>query len=375
VNLHVDIPTRAQIERLLESRSRFSVSLYVPTDPVSRDAAERIELKNLASEAARQLEQAGAARSDVAGIDSALADLIEDEEFWRYQARSLAIFVTPETLTTFRLPNRLLAAVEVSDRFHLKPLLRSVTFPQAAFLLALAQGSVRLLEIVADLEPTAVDVPGLPEDAADAVGKSSIQDRSPTRRIQGSEGRKVRLRQYAHRIDDALRPVLNGLDLPLILAAAEPMDSIFRSVSSYPHLAETGLSGNPEGSSDAELVARARTVLDEIYANELRAFHELYARRSADGRALGDTADVAWAATYGAVDTAFIDIDQVVPGSIDEQSGAVTFDAADDAVNYGVLDEIARRVWLTGGRVLAVRGEDVPGRGPVAAILRYPLLR
>lgn len=34
-------------------------------------------------------------------------------------------------------------------------------------------------------------------------------------------------------------------------------------------------------------------------------------------------------------------------------------------------DEIASRVWLAGGRVLAVRREDVPGGGSIAAILRY----
>jgi hypothetical protein len=28
-------------------------------------------------------------------------------------------------------------------------------------------------------------------------------------------------------------------------------------------------------------------------------------------------------------------------------------------------------VWLTGGRVLAVRRDDIPGPEPVAAILRY----
>jgi hypothetical protein len=48
----------------------------------------------------------------------------------------------------------------------------------------------------------------------------------------------------------------------------------------------------------------------------------------------------------------------------------VTF-AEDDAVSYGVVDELARRVLLTGGRVLAVRGPDIPGGGPLAGILRY----
>jgi hypothetical protein len=47
--------------------------------------------------------------------------------------------------------------------------------------------------------------------------------------------------------------------------------------------------------------------------------------------------------------------------------------ADDDASSYGVVDEIARRVLLARGRVLAVRREDIPGEGPAAAILRYPV--
>src|SRR5215470_9809984 len=133
--LPTDVPTRAQVERLLAAREPASVSLYLPTDPASRGDAERIELKNLAGEAVRQLQDSTAPRSDVAAIDAALNDLLDDDEFWRYQARSVAVFASPQALTTFRLPNRLLSSVEVSDRFHLKPLLRSVTFPQVAFLL------------------------------------------------------------------------------------------------------------------------------------------------------------------------------------------------------------------------------------------------
>jgi hypothetical protein len=326
---------------------------------------------NLAGLASTQLQGAGAARADVAAIDEELADLVDDDEFWRYQARSLAVFLTPTTSTTFRLANNLTGLVEVSDRFHVKPLLRAVTFPHTAFVLALAQNSVRLLEIAPDLDPAPVGVADLPTDVASAVGKSSIRDRAPVGRIQGSEGQKTRMRQYARRIDEALRPLLNGLDLPVVLAAAEPIASIYRSVNSYPHLLAAGLPGNPEAVSDGELAESARRVLDDVYAAELDATRETYALRASQRRASSDIADVARAATYGLVDTVLVDIDETVPGSIDEQTGAVSFDESDDAVNYGVVDEIARRVWLTGGKVLAVRRDDIPGNGSVAAILRY----
>ena len=373
MNLHTDLPTRSQIDRLLQSRQPGCVSFYLSTDPASNGDAERIELKNLASEARRQLEAVGTDRADLTAIDDAVAELAEDAAFWRYQARSLAIFVTPDSLTTFRLPNQLVSRVEVSDRFHVKPLLRALTFPHVGFVLALAQGSVRLLEVVEGLAPADVHVPELPRDVASAAGKSSIADRAPGGRIQGSEGQKVRMRQYARQIDQALRPLLNGVDVPLILAATEPLDSIFRSVSTYPQLAPTTIAGNPEATSDTDLVAGARVVLDELYASELNAIHELYRRRASEHRAAADVVDVARAATFGAVDTVLVDIDEVVPGVVDEETGNVTFADASDAVSYGVVDEIARRVWLSGGRVLAVRRDDIPGGGSVAAILRYPI--
>jgi hypothetical protein len=149
------------------------------------------------------------------------------------------------------------------------------------------------------------------------------------------------------------------------------MESIYRSVNSYPNLLAATLPGNPEASSDAQLTESARRVLDDLYASELRTIQETYALRASQRRASADIADVARAATYGLVDTVLVDIDEVVPGYVDEETGAVTLDDTNDSVNYGVVDEIARRVWMNGGNVVAVRRDDIPGNGSVAAILRY----
>ncbi len=370
MSLHTDIPTRAEIERLAAARGGARVSIYLETSPIPQEAqAARIALKNLAADAAAQLAAAGAGRGDIAAIGDGLDDLGDDEGFWFEQARSLAIFASPDSVRTVRLPNRLTQEVEVADRFYVKPLLRAVTFPQAAFVLALAAGWVRLVEIARDGPSFTVDVPDLPADAASAAGKASIADRSPSARMQGDEGQKVRLRQFARKVDKALRGVLGGLDLPLILAATEPLDSIYRSLNSYPHLVDASIGGSPDA-GDEELAAAARPILDEVYARELSAVRELFDLRFSHDRASTDVATLSRAATYGAVDTVIVDIDEKLPGYVDDESGAVTF-ADDDAASYGVVDEIARRVLLSGGRVLAVRRSDVPGEGPVAGILRY----
>jgi hypothetical protein len=374
VTLHTDIPTRSEVESLMRARGSPCVSIYLATSPVTQQSqAERIELKNLVGEAAEQIEAAGGRRRVVQELREPLDELLDDDDFWAEQARSLAVFASPRGLRTYRLPNRLTSSVEVADRFYVKPLLRAVTFSQAGFVLALAAGSVRLVEVAGEGPPFTVRVPDLPADAASAAGKASIADRSPSRRVQGSEGQKTRLRQYARKVDQSLRGVLTGLELPLILAAAEPLESIYRSVNSYPHLAETGIQRSPEGATDEELASAARTVLDELHARELSELRERFEQRFDQDRASTDVATVARAATYGSVDTVIVDIDQKVPGFVDDESGAVTFAEEDDAVSYGVVDEIVRRVLLSGGRVLAVRAPDVPDGGPVAAILRYAL--
>lgn len=374
VTLHIDIPTRSEVESLLRARGSPCVSMYLATSPVPQESqAERIELKNLVAEAVEQIEAAGGAIRTVRAVREPLDELLEDDAFWAEQARSLAVFASPKGLRTYRLPNRLHSSVEVADRFYVKPLLRAVTFSQAGFVLALAAGSVRLVEVAGEGPPFIVQVPGLPTDAAGAAGKASIAERSPIRRMQGSEGQKVRLRQYARKIDHALRGVLTGLELPLILAATEPLESIYRSVNSYPHLAEVGIEGSPGRMTDEELASAARTVLDELHARELSELRERFEQRFDQNRASSDVATIARAATYGSVETVIVDIDQKVPGFVDDENGAVTFAEEDDAVSYGVVDEIVRRVVLSGGRVFAVRAPDVPDGGPVAAILRYAL--
>ena len=377
VVLHTDIPTRDDVDTLATVRQHPCISVYLSTTPLPQDADKaRVELKNCLSEAVQQLRDANTDKGVIEAVQETLGDLVEDSDFWRSLSYSLAIFATPTSVRTFRLPNRLSGALEVSDRFYLKPLLRTVTFPQSGFVLALAQNSVRLLEISPEGPVYAVPVPGLPSDVASSVGLASISGRSQdghsmNGRIQGNEGQKVRMRQYARAIDRALRPVLSGLDLPLVLAAAEPLAGIYRSVNSYPNLTEGIIAGNPEETPDEELGRAARGILDQLYAAELDTLKDRMASRAAHGRAVTDLSDVARAATYGAVETLFVDIDRSVPGVVDEQTGAITLSDTEDAVTYGVVDEILRRSLLSGAEIFAVRADDIPGGGAAAAAVRF----
>ncbi len=126
-------------------------------------------------------------------------------------------------------------------------------------------------------------------------------------------------------------------------------------------------------STDAQLAERARGILDDLYRDEIAQWKRTFLTRENEDRAITDIAHAARAATYGAVETMLVDIDEVVPGTVDEKNGAVTFAKTADARDYGVVDEIASRVIRSGGRVLGVRKADLPGGKSLAAILRYAI--
>jgi hypothetical protein len=370
--LYLDLPTLPELRALAAERADACVAMYLPTTPLTEDiAAARIAFGNLGHAALEQLESSGLDKRRRSLIAEHLDDLAEADAFWRVQANSLAVLVTPDVMRTFRLPNALSEQVQVSDRFHLKPLLRAVTFPHEAFVLALGENAVRLVEVPAEGPAVTVRVADMPKSAANATGRASVNDRSPSGRIHGSEGQRTLLRIYARAVDSAVRGALAGRDAPLILAATEPLASIYRSVCSHPRLSADVISGGPDQTKDGELADAARPILDGIYRRDVTALHDLFAKRAAQGRTTLDPAVAARAATHGMIDQMLIDMDVSMPGDVDEETGAIQFAAHEGAATYSVTDEIACRALLTGARVMSVRANDIPNGAPLAAVLRY----
>ncbi len=372
--LHIDLPTRSEIEKLSDRRGFPTVSLYLRTTPVTQETqGDRITLKTLLKSAVSEMEEGGVDKRAVAAVVDQVEALIDDDGFWVDQANSLAIFATPDHIDTFRLPNHLQNTVEVSDRAHLKPLLRAVTFPHNAYVLAISMGAVRLVEISADLPPHEVRIPELPRDMSDALGKRSHTQNTAERASGLTASESAMLTRYARVVDRVLRPVLSGHERPLIVAASEPLASTMRSVSTYPHTADQVIGGSADRTPDHELAAEARKILDGIYAERIASVSGLYGERESQGRATTDVANAARAATYGAVDTLIFDMDEVLPGTVADEDGAVTFADGSSAGSYGIVDEIAARALRSGATLLAARREDVPGGGSLAAILRYAI--
>lgn len=370
--LYVDLPTRQEFQNLRHVRNDACVSIYLKTTPLSQDAGSgRIEIANLFKTATEQLEANGFDKRRLASLSEHIDDIREDEEFWRMQANSLVILATPDSIKTYRLANGLAPNVMVSDRFHLNPLMRALTFPNAAYVLQISENLVRLIEASPNLEPADVRLSDLPNGAADALRKTTLNDRAPSGRIQGTEGQNVRLIQYARKVDAILRRSLTGRDTPLILAAADRMAAIYRSINHYPNLVDEHIAHATDRTTNEELALTARAILDRLNAAKVLDIRQRYEARANDDLAISDLSDAARAATFGAIDTLLVDFDADLPGTIDEQTGVLSLASKATPSTYDVVDEIAARTLATGGHVLSVRASDMPTASPAAAILRY----
>lgn len=135
----------------------------------------------------------------------------------------------------------------------------------------------------------------------------------------------------------------------------------------------------PKGSECAILLGRvemtgaARAFLDGYYADEIEAAKVLFRERVGQNRATTNLRAAARAATFGAVELLLVDIDEVLPGTMDDTDGSVVLAEDPGAASYGVIDEISGRAILAGAKVRAARRADIPDEASLAAVLRYPV--
>jgi hypothetical protein len=369
--LYTDIPTEAEVRDLDAARGPICVSIYMPTTPVTREAkGDRILFKNLVSEALNQLREAKTNKRRFLALEALLQDLHDDEVFWAYVADGLAVFATPDELRTFRLPTAPAQAAEVSDRFHIKPLVPLMAFPGACFVLALSQGATRFIEVTASLAE-AVKVDDLPRNMSDALKKQLPRDRAPSGRIQGSEGMKILTGQYCRIVDRALRPILTGRTVPLVLACVDELSPIYRAHNTYPHLLKSTIAGNPEQMSERDLGEMARELVVKQAKKVIRERLKQVEERAGKDLASTDVAQIAHAATRGQVATLLVDIAASRPGTIDPEKGTIAPANASSAKTYDLLDELVGLTLRAGGEVLPIKSKALPNGSPVAAIFRY----
>lgn len=138
---------KEDLRPLLNQAGQWCLSLYLPTHRTGPEMRQDpIRLKNLLRSAESQLLSLGVEEDTARKSLRPVQELLADEQFWQQQSEGLALFLSQELFSYYNLPLEVPELAIVTERFHLKPLLRVLGGTGNYYLLTLSQKQVKLFE-------------------------------------------------------------------------------------------------------------------------------------------------------------------------------------------------------------------------------------
>jgi hypothetical protein len=384
--------TRADLQRLIQIEAAPCVSLYLPTHRAGREIrGDALRCKNLLIQAEEQLRAAGLRTPDARGILQPAWRLYDDDQYWRSQSDSLAMFAADGWFRSYRVPLAVEELAVVSRRFHVRPMLPLLQGDGVFYLLAASQNRVRLFRgtrySISELAPDR-----LPKNLVDALNideyVSALQHHSmPAMGVGASAGgttmfhghggadpdvkKKDEIEGYFHRIDAALREFFTSEDNPLVFAGVEYLLPIFRRTNSYRHLLAEPVVGNPDELSAKQLHERAWTVVGPHFGQRRQHAVQTYVARRGGNLTASDLETILAAVRQGRVETLLVSRSVSVWGTIDDLTGRITHTEANQPGADDLYDYAAVEALLRGSTVFTLANGELPEGESIAAVYRY----
>jgi hypothetical protein len=381
---------RNDLDELLAYDQYPAVSVYLPTHPAGREVRQdAIRLRNLLSTAAKRLGAAGKRAPEVEALLQPARQLVDDEEFWRYQEQGLAVFIGAGFDRVHKLPVAVPEELAIAHHFCIKPLLPLIDPAGSFWVLTLSAGCTRVYQ---GSRWTFAEVTGLdlPQGLAEIWGETEYQEAhkaTPMGRPQrGPAGlskaqalgdapeelHKTQLTELLRRVVAALEPIIKRQPAPVILAAEPKIQGHFRELAKWKELLPEGILEFPDAMPFDELHRKAWVVFapreEDARGEWLGRLRTLLGN---NGKATAQAEEIVKAAHYGRVDRLFLCDGQPLWGRFDEREDRVVAHREPAEGDDDLLDYAALMTLRQGGNVTLVDRTQLPPTGPAAAILRY----
>lgn len=381
----MDIVSREELGILMADRHQYCVSLFLPTHRAGAEIQQdAIRLKNLLRTAEEHLANVGMRSTDIKTMLAPVYTLVDDSLFWHYQSDGLAVFVSPNTLRTFRVPLAFDEMCLVTQGFQLKRLLPLFSTDATYHILALSKKHVHLYLGTRDTA-SELDIDTIPKSLAEALQyddyEQHVQYRSMPMNGRGGavfhghggseENAKTNLLQYFRKIDKGLTEFLGNTNAPLVLAGVDYLLPIYREANSYAHLLPQGIVGSPDHMGVEELHKRSWELVQPHTLQKQHEAAERYNSLKTSNRVSNDIRHLLVAALQGRVDTLFVGTGIQYWGTYLPDTLDVTLHKDYQQGDRDLLNEAALYTLLNKGTVYAVQGTAIPDDLPIAGILRY----
>ena len=383
--------TRDDLKRLTTIDAEAAVSLYMPTYRAGREVRQNaIRFKNLAKRVDEQLAKRGVAEKSREALAAKLAELEQNDRWWQHQSDALALFHTGSALETYRLPLDLDELAVVGPRLHLRPMVRLLQTDGPFYLLAVSQNRVRLFSGT-QYSISELDVDALPSDLRSALDideymrsleqhTGSYADDAGTPLLfhgHGGSGMEVQkkdeIKQFCHRIDDALNSYFGQEKIPLVFAGVDYLFPLFREASSYNNLVKEPVEGNPDDLTPEQLHPKAWNVVEPRFEKARQEAIQRYGDASGSDRSAAKLPQILRAARQGAVDTLILAEGEQYWGKVDQEKWTIEDASRDDADAEELLNFAAVHTLANGGEVFSASRHAMPNGQTAAAILRFAL--
>jgi len=309
-------------ERLAGHHDAPCVSIYIPTHDAGTEVneqADKLTFKSMLQKVQQSLTRERFNPSIAGQLLIPGLQLLNDDDFWRNQSPGLAVFLSPGYGACCQLPTSPEEKLNINTSFQLTPLASMLTDTDYAWLLVLSKHATRAYR--ADrFTLVRIDIPELP----------------------------------------------NG-NAPLLLAGPDDLISVYRSISSYPHIAKESLTGNFDHIDDASLYRLVRPLLDTHFDIERQ---ETMARQlDHSSRVNSFPQDVIRAAFEGRIAELYVMKGTELWGHYEPSVSEPVLHEHEETGDENLADQAVIQTVLHGGKAHLV--ENMPIAAKLAAVMRY----
>lgn len=372
----------AEIQRLrdlLESIDHLSnspsdgphLSLYAPAaGNVDHPSPTRIHFSNAIAEASESLQSAGIGANEASAFLRPASELLEDKKFWSLHHGGVACFISESDCTILELDVELPNRGVLSSSYWIRPLLQAAANADAFYLLAISQGSVKLLR-GSDLGIRIVECPGLPNSYRSAIESLGYSPDSTTLTAAEShlKANDEHLKKFFRVIDAAITSHIGSGGLPLVLACVDSYAPLYRDVNSYLDLNDSIIPGNAEHTQLETLRQQCQELLrpsaEDSLKRQLERVHDPSCVQANGLKA------VLSAAHQARISVLLLPSDTDKWGTFDPREDCINEDPSASMSNTDLYELAARKALDTGAEVFFANAQDLPEDGDPVAILRW----
>jgi hypothetical protein len=384
--MQMDLFVRNDLTLLMQHQDKWLVSIFMPTHSVTtRVQEDQIRFKNLIKQAENRLIELEVDKPD--SLLEPAYRLLDDHPFWRHRSDGLALFLAKNLFKPYRLPIRFDELVNVGNRFHIKPILPLLTGDGRFYLLALSRNQVRLFQC-AKYSVNDIELEGVPASLDEALKYDEVEKQLQfrTRTAGGGPGRrpamyhghgartdetKDRILRFFQEVDKGIQNLLSEDNIPMVIASVDYLAPIFKQATSYPHVLEANISGNPDDISAQDLHSKALEIITPYFERETEDRLDTYEELLGTDKTSSDVEEIVKAAFDGRVDVLFVPLGAQRWGKFNPANDQVRLLDANEPGAIDLLDFAAAQTLLNSGAVYALSPEEMPHNSTIAAVFRY----